>query len=230
MPRIPTDYSKTIIYKLVCNDLSITDVYIGSTTSYRDRKYHHKSVCNNPKNKEYNQKKYITIRANGGWDAWSMIELEKYSCCDNNEARARERYWFELINANMNSQKPFITEEEKIKYKKEYKELNEFVINEKKKKYYELNKTVLSEKQKKYNVLNKTVLSEKQKKYYELNKYVVNKKHKEYYELNKENLKEKTKCLCGGCFSYRDKQRHYRTKKHQCYLAQIKENHLENEK
>ena len=114
MPRTPTDYSKTIIYKIVCNDLSITDVYIGSTTSYRDRKYHHKSVCNNAKNKGYNQKTYVTIRANGGWNAWSMIEIEKYPCNDNNEARARERYWYEVLKSNMNTIKPFITKEERM--------------------------------------------------------------------------------------------------------------------
>jgi hypothetical protein len=178
MTKIQINYSNTIIYKIVCNDLLITDVYIGSTTNFRVRKNHHKSVCNNAKNKEYNQKKYITIRANGGWENWSIIEIEKYPCCDNNEARARERYWYELINANMNTIKPFITEDEKLKYKKEYKELNEFVIN---------------------------------------------KKHKEYYKLNIENFKEKTKCLCDGCYTYASKQRHFRTKKHQCYLAQIKE-------
>ena len=127
MTKIPINYSNTVIYKIVCNDLLITDVYVGSTTDFIKRKYLHKSDCNNINRKSYNEKKYIIIRANGGWNNWSMIEVEKYPCNDNNEARARERYWFELINANMNTIKPFITEDEKLKYKKEYKELNEFV-------------------------------------------------------------------------------------------------------
>jgi hypothetical protein len=174
MPRTPIDYSKTIIYKLVCNDLSITDVYIGSTTSFKDRKRQHKCVCNNTNSKKYNEKKYVTIRANGNWDNWSMIEIEKYKCNDYNEARARERYWYELINANMNTYKPHITEDERIKQNLENSKKN--------------------------------------------------------YELNKKILNEKIKCLCGGCFSYASKQRHLKTKIHKCYLAQIKENHLENEK
>ena len=30
------------------------------------------------------------IRENGDWNNWSMIEIEKYPCNDDNEARARE--------------------------------------------------------------------------------------------------------------------------------------------
>lgn len=33
MPKQPMDYSKTIIYKIVCNDLKITDTY-GSYNKY----------------------------------------------------------------------------------------------------------------------------------------------------------------------------------------------------
>jgi hypothetical protein len=92
MPRKAMNYSKTVIYKLVCNNLEITDIYVGSTTNFKVRKNNHKSDCNNEKQKPYNQKKYITIRENGGWDNWSMIEIEKFPCNDDNEARARERY------------------------------------------------------------------------------------------------------------------------------------------
>ena len=42
-----------------------------------------------------------------------MIEIEKYPCTDSNEARARERYWYEILNANLNTVCPFLSEEEK---------------------------------------------------------------------------------------------------------------------
>jgi hypothetical protein len=32
-----------------------------------------------------------------------MIEIEKYNCNDGNEARARERYWFEELQAKLNT-------------------------------------------------------------------------------------------------------------------------------
>jgi hypothetical protein len=45
---------------------------------------------------------YNFIREQGGWNNWSMIEIEKYPCLDGNEARKRERYWFEQLKANLN--------------------------------------------------------------------------------------------------------------------------------
>ena len=47
MPKKDIDYSKTIIYKIVCNDLNITDVYVGHTTNFIKRKARHKYDCNN---------------------------------------------------------------------------------------------------------------------------------------------------------------------------------------
>ena len=82
MPRKAIDYSKCLIYKIVCNDLSITDLYVGHTTDFSVRKNKHKSVCNNKKNKSYNLKIYQTIREHGGWENWSMILVE-YFPCDN---------------------------------------------------------------------------------------------------------------------------------------------------
>lgn len=103
MPRLPIDYSKTVIYKIVCNNLNIKDLYVGSTTDFRRRKSQHKSSC------EANKilKVYTMINANGGWDNWTMIEIEKYTdCLDGNQSRTRERHYYELLNANMNSRMP----------------------------------------------------------------------------------------------------------------------------
>jgi len=44
MPKVPTDYSKTIIYKIVCNDLNVNECYIGHTTNFIKRKGQHKSL------------------------------------------------------------------------------------------------------------------------------------------------------------------------------------------
>ena len=50
MPKVEIDYSKTIIYKLCCKDINITDIYVGHTTNFIKRKNEHKSDCNNPNN------------------------------------------------------------------------------------------------------------------------------------------------------------------------------------
>jgi hypothetical protein len=201
MPRLPIDYSKTIIYKIVCNDLNITDVYIGSTTDFTRRKRQHKHCCNSEKSKKYNLKVYQTIRDNGGWDNFTMIEIEKYSCIDSNEAHARERYYLELLNAKLNTQIPTRTHKELIKEKakeynekkKEYYETNKDLINEKKKEYREANKGIIVEKEKQYREANKLKIAERKKKHYEANKLKILERQKKYNEANKDKIKQYNK-------------------------------------
>jgi len=131
MPRKEINYLNTIIYKFVCNDLNIKDTYVGHTTDFIKRKATHKSVCHNLDNKSYNLKVYKTIRENGGWVNWSMIEIEKYPCGDSNEACSRERYWYELLNANMNTVCPTFNVEKRKEYEKEYYDNNKKKFNEK---------------------------------------------------------------------------------------------------
>jgi len=106
MPKIPKDYSRTVIYKLVNKeDYDNANIYIGSTTNFTKRKCEHKSDCMNENGVKYNQKIYHFIRDNGGWDNWNMIEIEKYPCLDNNEAKAKEEYWRIHFNAVLNMKK-----------------------------------------------------------------------------------------------------------------------------
>ena len=119
MPKNP-NFENTILYKLCCNSLEILDTYIGHTTNFTKRKYHHKHNCNNINSKVYNLKIYQIIRDNGGWDNWSMVMIENYPCNNNLEALQRERYWFEIFNADMNTRKPCISEEEEKEYQKVY--------------------------------------------------------------------------------------------------------------
>jgi hypothetical protein len=135
MPRLPIDYSKTIIYKLCCLDQSITDIYIGHTTDFTKRKGSHKSDCCDVKGKEYKFKVYQFIREHGGWDNWQMIQIEAYPCKNNREASAREDFWMKELNSTLNSIQSFTTEEEKKEYMKEYH-----------KKWYKKNALYLKEK------------------------------------------------------------------------------------
>ena len=118
MPRKAIDYKKVIIYKLVCDDLSVKDLYVGHTTDFTNRKKRHKQCCLNSNNSKHNYKVYKMIRENGDWNNWSMIEIEKYPCNDDNEARARERFWYEELQATMNTLRPKINFGERTQYKK----------------------------------------------------------------------------------------------------------------
>jgi hypothetical protein len=120
MPRREIDYSKTVIYKIVCKDLNVKDIYVGHTTDFIRRKNEHKRTCNNETSKSYNYKIYKSIRNNGGWDNFEMIEVEKFPCKDSNEAKTRERYYYELLQGNLNKNIPILTIEEKANYGKNY--------------------------------------------------------------------------------------------------------------
>jgi predicted GIY-YIG superfamily endonuclease len=87
------DYGKTVIYKIICKDSSISDCYVGSTTNFTRRKTDHKCICYNKNSNTYYYPLYKFIRENKGWNNFEMIEIEKYPCDDGNEARARERYY-----------------------------------------------------------------------------------------------------------------------------------------
>lgn len=150
MPRLNTDYSRTQMYRLVCNDVSITETYVGHTTNWTKRKCSHKSVCNNKNAKYYNLKIYQTIRANGGWDNWLMVLIEVFPCTNILEACKRERELYEQFDAKMNMVKPYRTKEEQNTYNivnnREYYKLNADAVSETHKKYYEKNKDVILQK------------------------------------------------------------------------------------
>ena len=138
MPRAAMDYSKTNIYKIVCNDLTIKECYVGHTTDMTKRKCQHKSACNNEKDKRYNFKIYQIIRENGGWTNWDMVLFEKFPCNDKYEARKREREVYEELGAKMNTKRPYTTQEHKAE------------IAEKRKQYYQEHKAELQQHNKQY--------------------------------------------------------------------------------
>ena len=77
MPKEYVNYSNTIIYKIFCKNENLKDLYVGHTTNFIQRKYQHKTSCNN-NNVKF--KIYETIRANGGWNNWDMVEIANYNC------------------------------------------------------------------------------------------------------------------------------------------------------
>jgi hypothetical protein len=107
MPKSDIDYSNTIIYKITCKDETISDVYVGHTTNFVQRKHSHKQSCMNPKSSNYTFKLYQVIRANGGWSNWKMDIINFFECKDHYEARKKEQEYFISLNATLNSVEPF---------------------------------------------------------------------------------------------------------------------------
>jgi len=211
MPRTKTDYSRTVIYVIKCKDDNITEEYVGSTTDFIERKYSHKTACNNEKSKHYNYKIYKFIRENGGWNEWVMLEIEKYSCNDKREAEKREEEIRVERKAKLNSIKAFGAETRK-EYIKQYYQENKEELKIRDKKYYEENKEEIKELNKKYREEHKEEIKLKDKKWYEENKDKI----KEYNEENKDKIKEYKKlwgnkeftCKCGWIGTNNSKRYH----------------------
>ena len=195
MPKVPIDYTNTIIYKLVHkDDLYDENIYTGHTTDMRNRRYKHKDSCNHPNNAAYNQKKYKYIRENGGWDEWLMIEIEKYPCKDRPEAIARER----VIQAEMEAK------------------LNSDIAGRTPKEWWEDNKERLKILNKEWRTNNKDYLNEKMKDYRKNNlekmrEYDRNRPDKQE---RLEQQKEKITCdHCGSIVRKAEISRHKKTQK-----------------
>jgi hypothetical protein len=178
MPRTPIDYSRTIIYKLVCNDLKIKECYVGATTCFTKRKTQHKSDCYNEKTNNYNCNVYQFIRVNGGWDNWNMIMVEEYPCKNKLESDKRERHWIESLKAELNNCVP-------SRNLKEYYQDNKEKHKEYYQEYYQENKEKITEGNNKYYTKNKEKISENRKEYRKNNKEKLAKRRAEYYQEQK---------------------------------------------
>ena len=163
MPRKPIDYANTTIYKLCCNDADITDIYVGHTTDFTCRKSNHKSACNNEKGKDYHYYVYQFIRYHGGWVNWSMIEIERVSCIDKNDALKNERKWIELLGTTLNKTLPTRTD-------KEYRTTNAQKMSDDKKQYYLKNRDRFLEIRRQYRETNREEINKKQNLAYRLKK------------------------------------------------------------
>ena len=184
---------KYYIYKIVCEDLP-DYVYVGHTGAFANRKWHHKGNCNNENSKCYNYKIYQTIRDNGGWEKWRMVCIAEEECETKRQAEmVEERYRLEL-NANMNSQRCYVTEERK-EYNKEYAKEHKEEIKAYKKEYREEHKEEIKEYRKEYQ-----------------------EQHKE--EIKKYKSKKYT-CACGNELTWNNKAKHERTKKHKEFLHSV---------
>lgn len=108
MPKKEIDYSNTIIYKISCKSPNISDVYVGHTTNFVQRKYAHKGCCMNKNSPSYGDKVYNIIRNNGGWDNWTMEIVSFFNCNNLYEAQQKEQEYYLLLNATLNSIDPLI--------------------------------------------------------------------------------------------------------------------------
>jgi len=201
MPKkLINDY---IFYKIVCLDNSVDLCYVGSTANWKERQRNHRSVCNNENNKLYNSNIYKTIRENGGWVNFKMVQLGTREQLNKRQAEQIEEEYRIDLKANMNMRRCYKTEEQNQNYYQE----NKNKILEYHQNYYEENKDKIKENTSKYRKANK----DKNLKY-----------QQKYRDKNKDKINEKINCECGCMISKANLLRHQKSPKHIKLMNQIK--------
>ena len=226
---MPTDYSKTRIYKIVSDQTE--DVYVGSTIQPLYARIHgHK--------KDMIKGHYCSSHEIMKHGDYRIVLIENYPCDSNEQKLGREYYWIkeyrrQCINI-VNKQCPgrnikqwYEDNRDEILAKaKEYRENNRDEISAKSKEYRESNRDEISERKKDYYKNSRDKLALKQKKQYESNRDQILAKQKAYGEANKDAILEKRKsatftCGCGSTCRQCDKARHERTIIHMKWAKNI---------
>lgn len=207
------------VYKLGCLNVNVTDIYVGSTKSLRNRKQSHKQGCETETNRSHHYPVYECIRANGGWVNWDLVVIETVTYNEKYELRARERYWLETLKASLNSKIPTRT-------KPEWREENKEKIRKSKSEYYQENKPLLQEQRKARYEENKERYLAQNREYQERNKDVISAKHAEYRRENAEAIKanksRQVVCECGITYTHCHESRHRRTARHIALISIVK--------
>ena len=185
------DYSKSVIYTI----RSKHNIYVGSTTDFKTRKYKHKNNITNVNRKEYNYKLYKTIRQNDG--EWDMKAYSIFPCNSKMELSIEEERVRQLLKADMNMKScgTGLVGLTKSEYKKQYREKNRDYHIEKSNQYREQNRDELNKKKKQYREQNRDELNEKQR--------------------------QKVTCECGCDVNKVNLSTHRKTKKHLLLMEKL---------
>jgi len=171
-------YQRGKIYAIICRKTDRR--YIGSTCepTLAKRLAQHVKDC-----KQWKEGKSYTTSFDIIKDGdYHIVLLESYPCNSRDELRMCEQKHILNEGQCVNKCKAFITEEERIEYKKEYAQIN-----------YEKNKEELIEKAKENYKKNKDIIVIRKNKHYEANREELQEKAKEYYKKNKEQIAKKSK-------------------------------------
>ena len=214
MPKkLINDY---IFYKIACLDDSCELCYTGSTANWKARVSRHKSNCTNENSRSYNYKIYKTIRANGGWCNFKMIQIGTRPQLTFRQAEDIEEDYRQELKASMNGRRCYLSEEQKRELKKERNKKHLEANPEYHEEYYKNNIDHIKEyRSEKLTCecgcdITRTHLAGHKK----------TQKHITLMELvqNKDNIKantiHKVVCECGCQIGKGDLARHKRTQKH----------------
>ena len=213
MPRAQ-DFSQSVIYH-IRNKATKEVIYVGSSTSFQQRKAAHKNQCNNPNGNRYHLKFYVYIRENGNWDCFEIIPVEFLKLENKTQLEIAEQAEMDKQDNLKNQYKAHITEEQRKEHKKKYNETHK----EESREYRKAHKEDTKEYNKEYRETHKEQYKEYFQEYYETHKEQL----QENYEKNRDKVsaqrKEKQECpICKSNIRKCDIARHKRSAKCKSFI------------
>ena len=114
MTEFDSKYANGQIYWIHCRDAKINQFYVGSTCNFYDRREQHIGDCYNNKRDNYNSALYRYIRANGGWNNFTMDTIEPYPCNNKLELLMNEQEWINILEPKLNKANAYTSPEMKL--------------------------------------------------------------------------------------------------------------------
>jgi len=212
MDKIDDRYKNGKIYEITSNNTDM--VYVGSCYTPLNRRLTiHKS-------KKNCSSKYIIECGD-----YNINLIEEYSCNNNTELRIREQYWIDKYKREdkniINEINAYLSKEQRLESKKDYREKNREKISEYNKeygkKYREKNKERKRESDKKYRENNREKFNEYSREYYSNNREKAKTHSREYYANNREKYNEykkefrfmNKKIYVNACYEFLEMLKHY---------------------
>jgi hypothetical protein len=209
------------------------EIYIGSTIQSLAVRFGGHKIMNSCSLYQIIHNKY-----DGKWDECYYELYENYNCNNKEELHKKEGEVIRLFKNDENyncinlkiagrtNKEYYIDNLEKIKKQhKQHRIDNVDKIKEHKKQYRIDNLEKIKEQKKQYNEKNPEYMKQYRKQYMLDNADKLKEDKKLYYQKNKEKIsiknKEKITCDCGSCINKGDLSQHYKSKKHQNYLASL---------
>ena len=101
MPKRSIDYSNAVFYKIYCKNPLISDLYVGITTNFIQRKYSHTRSCYDRQSPHYDCTLYTAIRNLGSWDNWETEVIATHNCSDRESAYKQLSIYADQLNARL---------------------------------------------------------------------------------------------------------------------------------
>lgn len=132
-----TNQIQIFFYQFKCKDENVKSIYVGHTKNINKRYIKHKFDYLNPSSKNHNALIYKVMRCNGGFENFEMSIIHEKICENVKEASQIEQELIVKYSANMNKNRAFRSESDKLNY---YKDNREKYL-EYQRQFYENNKT-----------------------------------------------------------------------------------------